>query len=177
MWMCLCYLVCDQGQHVTRKIGTTFYSFLFKCNNFSTVMGFRRFPSFCKQTCNKIRSPQHLRGGGSIEFRCPLYSESHTKPANHFLNQSRGTAGLRGFEHHHIRHQHKPWYALHKNLPGLLDIERHITNICIILHLSESASVIFFFCYSTEQLFNPLLVPSMETLGQALSTWRLWFAL
>ena len=58
--------------------------------------------------------------GESIAFRCPFYFESHAKPANHFLNQSRGTAGSRGFERHHIRHQHKPRYALHKNLPRLL---------------------------------------------------------
>lgn len=55
----------------------------------------------------------------SIAFRCPLYFKSHAKAADHVLNQSRGTAGSRGYECHHIRHQHTPWYTLHKNLPGL----------------------------------------------------------
>jgi len=60
-----------------------------------------------------------------------LFISSRASNTNHFLNQSRGTAGSRGFERRHIRH--KPRYALHKNHPGflntlrILDAKGHIT--------------------------------------------------
>lgn len=40
----------------------------------------------------------------------------HSYQSNHFLNQSRGTSASRGFQCHHVRHQHAHRLAVHESL-------------------------------------------------------------
>ena len=59
--------------------------YIYLYNNFSTVMGFRRFLFFCKQTRNKVPSPQHVcvcvwGGGGPLSFAAPYISKRTPHP-------------------------------------------------------------------------------------------------